>query len=281
MNKPHLLLIDGDPYAYKAAIRAEKTTAWANGIHTAHSDVKQAVETTAHEIEALAKSLDAEVLFCWSDPNTTYFRHELGSYKESRKESIRPLCVKEIKQGLADKFHSLWLPNIEADDVLGIMATCPDIHAEYVPIVVSIDKDLKTIPSLFLNPDKMQKPKEITKEEANLFFYSQAIAGDVTDGFTGAPGFGMGTARKLLEDRTRILMKPHTISRGPRKGTVEMRQEKVPEDDLWAIVVSCYESVGLTEEDALMNARMARILTSELWDKEKQEVILWEPNKYD
>jgi DNA polymerase-1 len=42
-------------------------------------------------------------------------------------------------------------------------------------------------------------------------------------------------------------------------------------------VVDAYLKAGLTEEDALMNARMARILRAEDWDFENNEVKLWTP----
>ncbi len=45
----------------------------------------------------------------------------------------------------------------------------------------------------------------------------------------------------------------------------------------WATVVKAFEDKGLTEDDALCNARLARILTNEDYDSRKQEPRLWTP----
>jgi len=52
----------------------------------------------------------------------------------------------------------------------------------------------------------------------------------------------------------------------------------VPAANHWETVVSCYEAAGLTEEDALLNARMARILTADLWNASTQRPVLWRPD---
>lgn len=276
-NKKRVLILDGDPYAFKSAIRHEEAVDWGDGVYTAHTDTNAAAADAEAQIEELAAKLDAEVVFCYGGPNRKYFRHDLGSYKAERKVSIRPMCVPQIKEELADRFESVWLPDLEGDDVIGILMTDPDFYPGYEKIAVSIDKDLKTIPGLYLNPDKMEEPVERTPEECEIFFLSQAIAGDITDGYTGAPGFGMTTAEKLLRKGVGVETYLHTLTRGPRKGEQEERKREVPVDRLWDVVVSCYESVGLEEEDALLNARMARILTADLWDKDNQKPILWSP----
>lgn len=275
--KKRVLILDGDPYGFKAAVTHEEAIDWGDSVFTAHVDVKVAANSAAAQIEDLAEHLDAEVVFCWGGPNKKYFRHDLGSYKAARKVSIRPMCVPQIKEDLAERFESYWFPDLEGDDVIGILMTDPDFYPGYEKIAVSIDKDLKTIPGLYLNPDKMDEPVERSPEECEIFFLSQAIAGDITDGYAGAPGFGMATAEKLL--RKCVVLEPylHTLTRGPRKGQTEERTREVPADRLWDVVVSCYESTGLDESDALLNARMARILTADLWDKENQKPILWSP----
>jgi len=45
----------------------------------------------------------------------------------------------------------------------------------------------------------------------------------------------------------------------------------------WPSVVEAYKKAKLTEEDALMNARCARILRASDWDFKKEEVKLWTP----
>jgi DNA polymerase-1 len=42
-------------------------------------------------------------------------------------------------------------------------------------------------------------------------------------------------------------------------------------------VVAAYEKAGLTEEDAIVQARVARILRYEEFNQKKEEVLLWNP----
>jgi hypothetical protein len=46
----------------------------------------------------------------------------------------------------------------------------------------------------------------------------------------------------------------------------------------WDAIVAAFEKAGLGEEEAILNAQMARILRVTDWDKNKQEVILWKPD---
>jgi DNA polymerase-1 len=90
---------------------------------------------------------------------------------------------------------------------------------------------------------------DVTEEDAWRNFLTQTLTGDVTDGFPGCPGIGPVTAKKLLDT----------------KGAT------------WETVKHVYLKAGLTEEDALTQARCARILHESDWDFEKGEVILWNP----
>ena len=60
---------------------------------------------------------------------------------------------------------------------------------------------------------------------------------------------------------------------GPKKANNLLEGQKPA--DYWGIIVQAYKAVGLTEEDALVQARVARILRCE--DYEKGGVKLWNP----
>lgn len=277
-TQQRVLIIDGDPYAFKAALANEFSIDDGDGWIMAACHIDQAVARTVHELKQLAEQFSAQIVFCWSGLQNPCFRHQLGEYKAKRKTAVRPLGIQEIKTALAAHFESYWLPNIEADDVIGILATDPTFKPGCEKVIVSIDKDLKTIPGLFFNPDKMDAPEHRTQQQADLFFYAQAIAGDIADGYTGAPGFGMQTAEKLLKAGHAVETYTHTLTRGVRKGQQEERRREVPAANHWETVVSCYEAAGLNEEDALLNARMARILTADLWNASSQQPVLWRPD---
>ena len=77
---------------------------------------------------------------------------------------------------------------LEADDVLGIIATMPENKGKVT--VVSDDKDLKTV-----GPSRLYRPMtdellEISEADADRYFLTQVLTGDVTDGYKGIPGIG-------------------------------------------------------------------------------------------
>ena len=75
----------------------------------------------------------------------------------------------------------------------------------------------------------------------------QTLTGDSTDGYSGCPSVGDKTARKILGD-----------------------------NPTWGDVISAYEKRGLTEQDAMVQARVARILRFKDYDFVKHQPILWE-----
>lgn len=138
-----------------------------------------------------------------------------------------------------------------------MISLCPFATSELIKgdkCVWSFDKDFKTIPCKFAkgSPDGKITKSVIGKDAADWWFMYQTLIGDVTDGYTGCKGIGDKKARKLL-------------------GAIGEKQLS----EMWKIVVDTYEKAGLTAEDALTNARMARILRAEDYDFKKKEVKLW------
>ena len=70
-----------------------------------------------------------------------------------------------------------------------------------------------------------------------------------------------GTLFKIIKERTGI-------------GISALFEE---EGYTWETVVKAFKSKGLGEEDALMNARLAKILTCEDYDPINRRVIPWTP----
>ena len=144
-------------------------------------------------------------------------------------------------------------PQLEADDVIGIIATSDKI-IKGDKVVWSLDKDFKTIPCKFhrAKPNGKDESINVSKEEADWWFMYQTLIGDKVDGYDGCKGVGDKTAKKLLG---------------------EIGEKSL--EEMWEIVKTTYEKAGFTEEDALLNARMARILRAEDYDFKKKEAILW------
>jgi DNA polymerase-1 len=78
--------------------------------------------------------------------------------------------------------------------------------------------------------------------------------GDPADGYKGIPGVGLKRAAKILD-----------------------QAEDGEPQEFWSLIVEAYEARGLTEDDAILNARMARILRWEDYDYDNKEVKLWTP----
>lgn len=64
-------------------------------------------------------------------------------------------------------------------------------------VIISIDKDMKLIPSIIYNPNKNIWCK-ITEKEAMFNFYSMLVTGDTADGIKGAKGVGEAWVKKNL-----------------------------------------------------------------------------------
>ena len=147
------------------------------------------------------------------------------------------------------------MDTLEADDLLGIWQTRGDYDKS---IIVSEDKDLKTIPGWLYRQGKLE---EISEQHANYNWMMQTLTGDATDGYSGLPGTGPKKAEKI----------PHEALDG--LGSMQLAPALTY---MWDHVVAAYEKAGLAVEDALLQARLARILRASDWDGQKQEVILWQ-----
>lgn len=244
------LLIDGDVVVYKATAAVEVETQWDDDLWTLHSNPEQAKEIIDHQVEFFTDKLGAsDVIFAFSDSHN--FRKDIYPlYKNNRAGKRKPVAFKDVKQWVTDKWPTYVRPGLEGDDILGILSTSEKI-IKGQSIIISVDKDFKTIPGYFWNPDKDEEPTFISSEDADRYHLYQTLIGDTTDGYPGCPGIGPVKAEKILDS--------------------------VPVVDRWKAVVAAYEKVGLTEEDALTQARCARILRYTDYDFKKKEVKLWSP----
>ena len=239
-----MLLIDGDMLVYKAACAAEEEIRWDDDTWTLQTNMSDVKEIFEIQIEAISKALKSSVLTIFFSPSHT-FRHDMcPSYKGNRKDVRKPLGLKEIKEWVSNTYDSKTYPNIEADDAIGIWVTeNPDDR-----IAVSGDKDFNTLPCTWYNHLK-DELKTTSIEEADRFHLVQSLTGDTTDGFSGLKGVGPATADKIL-----------------KKGGA-----------IWKTVVEAYESKGFGEYEALLTARLARILRTGEYNFFNNEVKLWNP----
>jgi 5'-3' exonuclease len=274
------LLIDGDILAFKAAARNQKTFEFSEGddkaLHLNDAGVLQ-LDMQA-ELNDLMETLEATdyIIFLTCPSADNWRKTVLPSYKANRDPANNPKLLKVAREILRAYHPCIEEPTLEADDLMGIYSTDPDL-IEGDRVIVSIDKDMKTIPGHLYNPDKDSKARYVSEAEADRFHLYQTLIGDTTDNYTGCPSVGPETAKEFLLNGIRYTPYEHEFKRGPRKGQTETRFNKEPADSAWESVVSIYEKQGLTEEAALVQARVARILRAGEYDFKTQKVKLWNP----
>jgi len=183
------VLIDGDPFAYRAAFSCED----------------ESIDDAIDKVDDLLDQALQEVL--WSPTEEDYqvfltgkgnFRYDIAvthEYKGNRKSVDKPQHLQEIRQHMEENWSAIVSEGEEADDLIGIWAT------KYGPeaIVISIDKDMLQIPCTHYNPNKREF-KTMTEFEGLKFFYTQILTGDRADNIVGLYGIGPAKANVLLGD---------------------------------------------------------------------------------
>lgn len=247
--KRHLIL-DGDMFAFKFASASERCIDWGEGVQSLSADLDSAKENMEEEIAFFLRDLNAETFtVCLSDQNQENFRKDVcETYKSNRKEVSQPILRRLLEDHLLTAHRAIWMPRLEGDDVMGILATNPKHKPSYEMVIVSDDKDMLSIP---VPLKRLKTMTRSTVEMADRFHMFQTLTGDRTDGYGGCPGIGPIKADRILDA---------TLG-GPA----------------WPAIVATYTQRGLTEADALTQARLARILRFEDYDAKKKEPILWNP----
>jgi len=239
MNRP-TLLIDADILLYRAASSVERELKFEDNIWILYTDEDEAVEAFKTAVGELLSQADTySFLLCFS--HNENFRKDLYPTYKGNRTQRKPMGFKAIRERvISDKLAKVRIfPRIEADDVIGILATSLENT-----LIWSADKDLKQIPGKHLVDGEIIT---ITQEEGDYWHLTQTLTGDATDGYPGCPGIGPRRAEIILS-------KP-----------------------VWSSVVGAYAKQGYDEDYALTQARLARILRAEDWDFVKEEVRLWQP----
>jgi 5'-3' exonuclease len=257
-------LIDADILVYQAAVVSEQPYDWGDGMWTLHSFEKDGIAAFNSILNSLVDKVKAdEVLLAFSDKDN-WRKAVLPTYKSNRSGVRRPMLLKFLRDYAGDNHTCISKPELEGDDVIGIYAT---FKSKLEPvrefIICSIDKDFKTIPGKHYNFNK-DEFFEITEHEADKWHMIQTLTGDSTDGYAGCPGVGPVGAEKILQK---------ALDEGtPWADHAQLRAL------YWQHVVKAYDKAGFGEEEALTQARVARILRAEDYDDISKKVILWTPN---
>ena len=239
------LLIDADYIVYKNCAAAETEIDFGEDVILVTSNFSDAYNATIKELTKLKDEFGgfSTIKLFFSD--TKNFRKKIAPSYKGHRNRKKPCGYKRVINKLKTEFEVIIMPELEADDAMGIYAT------QYPGnVIISPDKDMRQIPGDLYNLDERIT---VSPNAGRAWHLIQCLSGDQTDGYGGVPGIGVKRAETLFNK----------------------------EGYSWNTVVNAFKSKGLTEEDALLNARLARILTIDDYDTEKQKVRLWTPRASD
>jgi len=240
------LLIDADYIVYKCCAATETEIDFGEDLIVVTSRFSEAYEYVERELYNIASDLgcfDDSILFFSDSIN---FRKSIDPAYKGHRNRKKPCGYKRVINKLKEDYHVVMMPTLEADDAMGIYATKEGGH-----IICSPDKDMRQIPGELY--DFTQEVSTITPEGGYQWHLIQTLAGDQTDGYAGVPGIGIKRAVTLFEK----------------------------DGYTWDTVVKAFAEKDLSEDVALMNARLAKILQVEDYDFTNQEPRLWSPSSSD
>jgi len=236
------ILCDADFIVYKACAAAESEVDFGNDVILVTSNFSDAYNATKRELTKLQNKLGtfSDIILFFSD-STNFRKKILPEYKGHRNRK-KPCGYKRVIEALKKEYKVIIKTGLEADDTMGVYAT------KYTGnIIASPDKDMRQIPGQLYN---FEETFTIDPAEGAKWHLIQSCAGDQTDGYSGVPGIGVKRATTIFEE----------------KGYS------------WKTVLGMFEDKGYTQEDALTNARLARILTVDDYDFNKKQPKLWSPS---
>lgn len=265
------LICDADTVIFRAAASCEHKVDW-GGFYTIYSDHKECQQRFIAIFEEIMSNLRKHkklgtysVTMCVSDKKN-FRKLLLPTYKANRNpkneqleaietDSIsyvsysnplaklrKPSGYARLLQWVCENYHVVCYPYLEADDTCSLLSSPTSI-------LVSIDKDFCTIPNTWFYNYYRDELMYNTQESADYFWLVQCIKGDSVDNYKGIKGFADKKAKKLFDT--------HGTS--------------------WETVVAAYEDNGYTKEDALVQARVARILR--VGEYKNGKIFLWKSNK--
>ena len=235
------LLIDADFIVYKSCAAVETEVDFGDDVILVTSNFSEALAATNRELTKIKNKFGSfsEMILFFSD-SINFRKQILESYKGHRNRK-KPCGYKRVINALRKEYKVIIKPSLEADDAMGVYSTKYPGNC-----IVSPDKDMKQIPGQLYNLDEVFT---VSKEEGAKWHLIQALAGDQTDGYSGVPGIGVKRATSLFEE----------------------------DGYSWKTVTKAFTDKGMTEYDAITNARLARILTSDDYDFKNKRPILWTP----
>jgi 5'-3' exonuclease len=235
------LLIDADFIVYKNCASCEDEIDFGNDVILVTSKFSEAYKAVKRDIEKISDQyMDPDVYLFFSDSDN--FRKQILPEYKGHRNRKKPCGYRRVINQLKNEFNVITLPTLEADDAMGIFATMWEDTT-----ICSPDKDMRQIPGHLYD---MKENTFITKSEGLRWHLIQSMAGDQTDGYGGCPGIGIKRAVAIFEK----------------------------DGYTWEAVVKTFAEKDLSEDIALQNARLAKILTIDEYDFETKTIRHWTPD---
>lgn len=249
------LLLDADVLCHQMAYSSTKKVDWnGDGEITEILNPQLAIANIDGYIAELIQNFKASDVLIVLSSYGDQFRKKLDDTYKSRRNP-KPTLWEFTRNHLEFQvdYRVVILPRLEGDDTLGLLATEATHRGNH--ILVSIDKDMKTVPCRLFNPLKRALGVvPVTAVDGAMFHMYQTLVGDTTDGYPGLPGAGEKAWLKIA-------------------ATAECPKHA------WELVLEAYRNKGYREEDALLQARLAFILRDGWYNYRTQKVRLWNPTQ--
>ena len=202
---PHLVLIDGPNYVFRAfhAIR--------HNLSNSRGEPTNAVFGYVQMLRSILKELNPTHIAVAFDPRGGTFRNELyADYKAHRPPMPEELAAQwpwvfEITDSF--RLNRICINNYEADDVIATLARQAEAR-DWDVTIVSTDKDLMqlvdkriwmldTMRGKDYGPDEVKEKWGVGPKRIRDLL---ALTGDSSDNIPGIPGIGPKTAAQLLDE---------------------------------------------------------------------------------
>lgn len=280
-----VLIMDADWLVYKAMSASEVETNWGDDTWTLECDHKKAWNIFKDSVESFRTRKkawhDAPIVLAFS--SDTNWRKLLvdSTYKENRAETRKPVGYRDFIERVTqcNEWISIREDRLEGDDVMSIIGSNSSEFGFSKAVLISCDKDFKTVPNcsfLWCTTGNILNHDLAWADYWHLF---QTIKGDPTDGYNGISGMGEAAASEFLESPYALQKVTKTIQSGKNKGKELTQYVKVAMDDynIWTALLTIAEKAGMTEQDVINQARMARLLRWDEYNCDTKEITLWTP----
>ena len=168
------LLVDADYIVYKSCAGAEDEIDWGDDVILVISKFSEALNNVQRELSKIKGQ------FMWDVPELVLFFSDSKNFRKKiypeykgHRNRKKPCGYRRVISKLSEQYEVIRLPELEADDAMGIYAT-----AYPGDIIVSPDKDMRQIPGKLYDLESSNAVIQMVSEVDGHPLYSgwQAVA---------------------------------------------------------------------------------------------------------